>query len=166
MTVLAGAHSRGTFWALLPVGLLVLSLSGLGTMAVIATRDPGFSLERDYYDRAVHWDREQAQAGENARLGYGLALKFAAPSAPFVELSDRAGNKLRGASVRADAFANARASNIQKLVFVEAPDGTYRASLGSPRPGLWEFRFRVEQAGQPPFTSVVRAELAAQGGPR
>jgi hypothetical protein len=67
--------------------------------------------------------------------------------------------------VRAEAFANARAANVKKLEFSEAADGTYRARLDSPRPGLWEFRFRVEHAQQH-FTDVVRADVPAQLVPR
>lgn len=158
-TASAGAGG-GTFWALVPVALLAASLAGVGTMAFIASRDPGFSLERDYYDKAVHWEREQAQAQQNERLGYRLTLRAEDPSALEVGLSERSGAALRGASVRAEAFANARAGNVQSLVFVEGPNGTYRAQLGSPRAGLWEFRFRVESAGER-FTEVVRTDVGA-----
>ena len=36
-------------WPWVPAGLLGAMLIGLGTMATIAIRDPGFALERDYY---------------------------------------------------------------------------------------------------------------------
>jgi nitrogen fixation protein FixH len=153
-------RSRGLFWALVPVGLLVASVVGVGSMAVIATRDPGFSLERDYYSRAVHWDREQDQRQENQRLGYQLTLESSDPAALIVRLHDRNGEELRGASVHAEAFANARAANVRQLAFTEGADGTYRARLDAPRPGLWEFRFRVDNAALH-FTEVVRVDVSA-----
>lgn len=162
-TAVTEPRSRGLFWALVPVGLLVASVLGVGSMAVIAARDPGFSLERDYYSRAVHWDREQAQRQENRRLGYQLTLESSDPAALVARLHDRNGEELRGATVSAEAFANARAGNIRKLAFTEGADGTYRAQLDSPRPGLWEFRFRVEHAALH-FTDVVRADVLAGSG--
>ncbi|HWA74016.1 MAG TPA: FixH family protein [Polyangiaceae bacterium] len=160
MTQVSARAGSGAFWAFLPVLLLAASLAGVGTMATIAARDPSFSLERDYYDRAVHWDREQAQAAENQRLGYQLSLRVSGPGEVEVSLADRQGGELRGAVLRAEAFSNARAANVQKLSFLEAADGTYRARIDAPRPGLWEFRFRVETQGQH-FTQVVRADLPA-----
>ena len=154
-----GPRSRGLFWALVPVGLLAASLCGVGSMAVIASGDPSFSLEHDYYGRAVHWEQEQAQIRENQRLGYRLKLEFER-AALVVHLRDRDGEPVRGASVRAEAFANARAANIRQLVFSERGDGTYHAAFGSARPGLWEFRFRVENAALT-FTNVVRADIPA-----
>ena len=42
--------------------------------------------------------------------------------------------------------------------------GAYRARLGAARPGLWEFRFRVERASER-FTEVVRGEVSARARP-
>lgn len=158
MNAVSARPEKGTLWAFLPVVLLAASLSGVGAMATIASRDPSFSLERDYYDRAVHWDREQAQAERNRRLDYRISLRTLAAPELEVTLTDRKGEALRGASVRAEAFANARAANITQLAFSEASDGHYRARLDAPRAGLWEFRFRVDAQGQR-FTQVVRADL-------
>lgn len=159
MSAAPAGKGSGRVWALLPVGLLAACLLGLGTMGVIAARDPSFSLERDYYERAVHWEREQAQWTENARLGYRLELESADPAELVVRVRDAEGLVLRGASVHAEAFANARAASVRELEFSEAADGTYRAKLGAARPGLWEFRFRVQRASER-FTHVVRTDLA------
>jgi len=160
VTASSASKGSGTFWALLPVGLLSACVLGLGTMGVIASRDASFSLERDYYEQAVHWDRQQAQWGENARLGYRLELVSADPAELVVRVRTTDGLALRGASVRAEAFANDRAASIRQLEFSEAPDGSYRAQLAAARPGLWEFRFRVERASGR-FTQVVRTDLHA-----
>jgi hypothetical protein len=157
-------RSRGLFWALLPVLLLTLALAGLGTMAAIATRDPGFSLERDYYQRAVHWDREQAQLRENQRLGYRLTLDSVDGGDIVVRLRDSSGRDIKGASIHAEAFANARAANVRELAFSEDASGAYRGRLDSARPGLWEFRFRVERAKER-FTEVVRGDVPAGARP-
>jgi nitrogen fixation protein FixH len=157
----------GLFWALVPVVLLVASVGGVGTMAAIATRDPGFALEKNYYDRAVHWDREQAQRTENARLAWRIVLELA--PRPYgaevvVRVLDRAGVSLQGAGVSAEAFANARAGDRRSLLLEERPDGTYRAALPEPRPGVWEIRLVVLRGGSR-FTEVVRAEVPARMRP-
>jgi hypothetical protein len=161
------ARGRGWFWAAVPAVLLVASTVGVGTMASIAARDPGFSLEKNYYDKAVHWDRQEAQRLVNERLGYRLALELErAPSGVelVARLSDREGVALAGAQVSVEAFANARASELRHLVLRAAPDGSYRAVLANARPGLWEFRCDVHAAGEH-FTRVVRADVGPRGTP-
>ncbi len=152
---------RGLFWAFVPAALLAASLIGVGTMCSIATRDPGFALETNYYERAVHWDGEQAQLAENARLGYHLDVT-STPVTGGVELVvrvlDRENVALRHASVRAEAFANARAAARRNLVLTERADGSYVTMLAAPRPGLWEVRVRVEHDHER-FTAAVRTEL-------
>jgi nitrogen fixation protein FixH len=154
--------ARGLIWAFVPAALLAASLIGVGTMCSIATRDPGFALENDYYARAVRWDVEQAQWAENARLGYHVDL-VSAPAAGGVEVAlrvlDRQNSPVRAASVHAEAFANARAAERRKLVLTERADGAYTATLAKPRPGLWEFRVRVERNGER-FTANLRTDLA------
>jgi hypothetical protein len=163
MNAVSERAGSGAFWAFLPVLLLAASVCGVGTMATIASRDPSFSLERDYYDRAVHWDREQAQAAQNRRLDYRLSLRVSAAPELVVSLANRTGDALRGASVRAEAFANARAANPVQLAFSEGADGNYRTRLDAPRAGLWEFRFRVDAEGEH-FTQVVRVDLPVRVG--
>ena len=69
MTKTSVAAGSGTFWAWVPATLLGAMLLGLGTMAYIAIDDPSFALEPNYYDKAVHWDRSQAEARSSQALG-------------------------------------------------------------------------------------------------
>jgi nitrogen fixation protein FixH len=161
-TVRSGGGS-GLFWALVPVILLTASVTGLGTMASIAVRDPGFALEKNYYERAVHWDREQADRAASSRLGYRVVLTVE-PSAGapeiVVKVVDRQGAAIRRATVSAEAFANARAGERRSLAFTEQVDGTYRATLERPRPGLWELRLSVLD-GDARFMETVRVDVPA-----
>ncbi|HEY3500315.1 MAG TPA: FixH family protein [Polyangiaceae bacterium] len=152
---------RGTFWALLPVVLLVSSLTGVLVMASIARSDPSFALESDYYQRAVRWDGQQLEWAENARLGYTIEAESVATSEGVelrATLRDRNGAKLEGASVGVEAFANARAADVRRLTLRESEAGAYAVGLGQPRPGLWEFRFSVVRDGKR-FTQIVRADV-------
>lgn len=155
---------RGLFWAFVPVILLGSTLVGLGTAAHIATRDPGFALETDYYQRAVQWNAQQARWAENERLGYTLAFAVAGESL-VVTLRDRDGQPLRGATLTAEAFSNARAAARRSLEFVEGDGGEYRVALPHARPGLWEFRLDAAKDGRH-FTQVERADVGvSEGGP-
>jgi len=163
----ARTTGRGLVWAFVPVALLAASLIGVGTMSSIAARDPAFALETNYYDRAVHWDAQQAQWAENARLGYQVEVTstpVAGGSELVVHVLDRQRQPLHSAVVRAEAFANARAAERTNLMFTERPDGAYAATLARARPGVWELRFQVEHAGEH-FTANMRTELAPSSRP-
>lgn len=156
-------NGKGRRWALVPVALLLASTLGVGSMASIAARDPGFALEKDYYARAVHWDGEQAQQAENLRLRYELSVEpVLAPGGVelLVRLAEPSGQPLSGAALRAEAFANARSADRRELVFVESAPGAYRATVPAPRAGLWELRF-VATRGSDRFSQTVRQELRA-----
>lgn len=160
------SRRRGLFWAAVPVLLLGASLAGVGAMVSIAVHDPSFALERNYYERAVHWDAQREQEATNERLGYAftLALRPAEDGTELeVELADHARVPLSGAEVKVEAFANARAGERRFLTLVPAADGRYRASLGRARAGLWEFRFDVHAGGEH-FTRTVREDIPAAGG--
>ena len=161
--------SNGRLWALFPVALLGSSLIGLGTMASIATRDLSFALERDYYQRAVRFDEEQAQQSENQRLAYELTLDVGGSGDEAVivaTLTTKQGAPLPNATLRADAFANARAGDVRELAFRRVADGSYRSELAHATPGLWEFRCAVTN-GNERFTTVVRRDVPrARGGGR
>jgi hypothetical protein len=159
--------ARGTFWALVPVVLLVASVTGVGTLSSIAAHDPGFALEKNYYQRAVHWDEQQAAWARNRRLGYRVALEVRESGSGVelvTQLTDHAGMPVHGATVRVEAFANARAGDRHEWTLVERALGTYTTPLAAARAGLWEFRFVVAAGGEE-FTAVERAEVPARSLP-
>jgi hypothetical protein len=161
------SRGHGTFWMLVPVALLAASVIGVGSLAAVAARDPGFALEQNYYERAVRWDRQQAEWAENVRLGYRLTLTLV-PSptgaALTLHVADRAGVGLHGASVTIEAFANARSGDRRRLTLVEAPGGSYRAELKDARPGLWELRCVVSHGGER-YSEILRADVPRSRAP-
>jgi hypothetical protein len=153
--------TRGArIWPWVPGGLLASMLAGLGTLAAIATNDPGFALERDYYRKAVRYDLEVLQRGENARLGWNLdaTLTPDATGTSLLVTARDARGPLAGARVSVEALENAHASIVYDLTLVEDAPGRYRGSLPAKRGGLWELRVRAERA-QERFTEVVRVSL-------
>lgn len=160
------ARSRGLFWAALPVLLLGASLLGVGTMVSIAVHDPSFALERNYYERAVHWDRQREQEETNERLGYAATLRLRTVRDGVeleLALADHRRVPLSGAEVKVEAFANARSGERRFLTLIPEADGRYRASLGRAQAGLWEFRLDVRAGGEH-FTSTRRLDVPPEGG--
>lgn len=149
----------GGFWAFVPAGLLSAMLAGLFWMGLVASRDPGFALERDYYEKAVGYDREIAQRAQNVRLGWRV-VATASPLGPdgrtalVASVSDGA-SPLSGASVRVEALRNATAARVVDARLAQSGSGEYRADLELQLGGLWEFRLTVERGPQR-FTQVVR----------
>ena len=127
----------GRFWAWVPATLLGAMLLGLGTMAYIAIDDPSFALEPNYYDKAVHWDRSQAEARDSQVLGLRLSLRQApAVSAQgevelLREVRDRQARPLPGAAAELEAIPNAFAARLQRISLQEASPGLTSATNSS-----------------------------------
>ena len=161
--------SKKSYWAWVPVGLLVASTLGVGSLAVIAVRDPNFALEPNYYDKALHWDRAQEQAADNRRLAYrielvpGIAVDASGNATLRVRVADASGRAANDATVRAIAFANAFAGERSTLELQRTESGLYSAPLVARHLGLWEFRVIVTQ-GADHVTSTLRGDLVPGRG--
>jgi hypothetical protein len=140
-------------------------LIGLGSMAYVAIDDPSFALEPDYYDKAVHWDRSQAEARASEALGFQLTpvrtLTLGADGSVEVELSlrDRHGSALSSAEIRLEAFPNAAAARVERRRLQELEPGIYRTTLRHGTTGLWELRFAVSH-GAARYSQVLRLEVS------
>lgn len=158
----------GRFWAWVPATLLGAMLLGLGTMAYVAIDDPSFALEPNYYDKAVHWDRSQAEAKDSQALGLRLSL-LQPPEVSaqgevqlLLEVRDRQDLPVQGAAVELEAFPNAFAARLHRISLQEASPGVYRARLSQGVSGLWELRFKITQ-GASRFRQVLRVDVSKGG---
>jgi len=155
-------------WALVPVALLLSSALGVGWMAIVAVRDPHFAIEPDYYQKAIGWDRTQAQAATNQRLGYTITapgvVKFDVHGLASLELTirDRNGQPVTGAQLTARAFANAYSGKLLHVGFEEQAAGRYRAKFAVDHPGQWVLQLAGSLGGEL-FTADVRADLLPGG---
>lgn len=155
------SRASARIWPFVPAALLAAMLAGLGTMAVIAVDDPGFALERDYYQKAVSYDAEMAQRAQNARLGWTgtLSVERAGSDPSWLSFGLRdARGPVTDARVRVEALRNASASLVLEATLVERSPGEYRAALPLRQGGVWEFRFTAVRAGET-FTDVQRREV-------
>lgn len=154
-----------------PIGItLVLALTvGVNVwVAVVANDDPSFSIEQDYYRKAVDWDKEMEQESENQRLAWraeptlgAYTLRYGAPLQ--LRLVDADGKPISGAVVKVKAFFNARAGQVfEATMRATAPD-TYRVTLPVNHSGQWELQFDVSHENDR-FTSSARLEaMPAEG---
>jgi hypothetical protein len=159
---------RRTYWKWAPVVLLGSLLSGLASMIVIASNDPSFAVEPQYYEKALAWDLQRQQELDNDRLGYRVAVAVDGANAAgtrrelTLHLHDAAGKPLSGAVVDVTTFHNARAANVLRAKLVERSPGTYTQRLPLNRAGIWELRVVATYAGSR-FTHVARVELTPEG---
>jgi len=153
---------RGSWWPIGIAGVLATTVAANLWVATIASDDPSFAIERDYYKKAIAWDSTLAQARTNARLGWRLTPTFG-PIGPHgrallrARLTDSTGASIPGASVRVSALQIARANDVYEATLVASAPGVYEARVDARFPGQWELRFDV-QSGAAHFTDVARID--------
>lgn len=142
-------------------GIVVALLAGhvilMVVVVLIATSDPTFSVEPDYYDKALHWDDTATQRAANQRLGWvaavdvGSDIGIRGERTVSCRLTNSAGDPLDGAQIELVAFPHARGAERATQTLEPAGDGRYAAQMRFQRKGTWEFRLRVER-GPDTFT--------------
>jgi len=153
---------RGAWW---PIGITtVLATTVAANIWVmrIASDDPSFAIEPDYYRKAIAWDSTLAQARQDSILGWRLTPTLQVVAATgkarlSATLTDSTGAPISGAVVKVAALPVARANEVHEVTLVAAGAGEYTAQLDSRRQGQWELRFDV-RAGSTHFTDVARVE--------
>lgn len=160
---------RGLFWMLVPLGLLLVSVSGWLYMVAIAVDDPGFAVETDYYKKASNYDDVMAQEAENTRLGWTAeVLGFSWLPNGDARLTLRvAGGDMAAPevlSVSAEAFPVARSTRMQSLRFEQKARGIFTALVVRPRVGVWEVRVTLGNVAGDKVTAVLRPELSNLAG--
>jgi hypothetical protein len=141
-------------WPVLIIAALAIHVVVSLATVVVATSNPSYAVEEDYYQKALAWDARQAQDRHNLELGWQLDFEVAPPltagSDPrlVVRLTDRSGQPLDGARVAVATFHNARAGQIVHAEPAAAGNGVYACPLPMRRSGRWELRFTVERGGE------------------
>lgn len=159
---------RGSWWPIAVVTILGLTVAANVWLIRVATHDPSFAVEEDYYQRGVHWDDELAQRARNAALGWTLAasispIREGGGSDLTVALRDSVVAPISGASITVRAMHVARANDAVELRLEPSTPGTYAVHMPIQRAGLWELRIDV-QRGTERFTATERLDV--RSGPR
>jgi nitrogen fixation protein FixH len=156
---------HGLFWVGLIVALLGGQIISLAGMVYVATGDPSFAVEPDYYQKGLNWDTTAKQLAQNRRLGWTVKIHIPRQSTYSGEralrftLLDQQDRPVEGAAVDVVAFPHARGEHRHSAALMEVEDGVYEGAIPFRRTGLWEFRFAVRKA-EDTFTHVVRRNVA------
>jgi len=141
-------------WPAVIVGALAVHVVASLVTVWIATSNPSYAVEEDYYQKALAWDSSRDQERRNTELGWRLDPEVTTAASPgadpilAVRLVDRDGRSLDGAAVSVATFHNARADEILRADLVPEGDGLYSCGLAMRRSGVWELRFVVERGGE------------------
>ena len=154
---------RGMGWPLAVCAILGLTIGANIWLIRVATSDPSFAVEEDYYQRGVHWDDELAQRSRNAALGWRVVAS-ASPirggygSDLHIVLDDDAILPIEGASVVVRAVHVARAGDPVSVTLAPGAPGEYEARVPLERAGVWELRIDVHR-GPDRFTATKRLDV-------
>lgn len=147
--VVDAKRSRGRIWPVLIVSLLVAHVGLMVSFAVIASSDPSFGVEPNYYEQALEWDKTRALMREPGEDGYAVTTALS-PTGPgrgeLVVVLGRGDEPVSGATLSAIAFHAARAGDRQRVELTPRGPGTYGAELAVARDGSWEVRYELTTA--------------------
>ena len=159
---------KGSLWPVIIAGALAFHVVASLVVVFIATSDPSYAVEEDYYQKALAWNDKRAQDRTNETLGWSIDFSVEPPAAPGdqstieVTLQDGHSSPLNGAIVSVEAFHNARSADILKFQLTPEGEGTYRSSFPAKHNGRWEIRFTIEHDGEL-FTHSETRHLFVEG---
>jgi nitrogen fixation protein FixH len=155
-------------WPAFIAGALALQVLASLVTIYLATSNPSYAVEDDYYQKALDWDATRAQDRRNLELGWTLTYEVEPATAAgdqavlSVSLTDTDGSPVDGALIAVEAFHNARADDVLAAQLDGHGDGRYSTSLPMTRRGVWELRFLAER-GEDRFTHTETRYLALGG---
>ncbi len=159
---------KGWYWPWIIIALLVATAAGQGVMLYAATHDSTFSLEPDYYKKAVAFDTVMAQERENATLGWTASATIGANLQGTREvtltLTDAAGARITDAHVRVTAIHNLEGDRHVTQGLTVRDDGRFTARLPIPRAGMWELRIDAMR-GRERYTNSLRVDASNAPAP-
>jgi len=143
--------------------ILGLTVAANVWLITVASHDPSFAVEENYYQRGVRWDDELAQRARNIELGWRLdasvsPIRAGRGSDLSISLNDSTLSPIAGASVVVVAVHVARAGQRVSITLTPGAPGQYEARAPIERSGLWELRFDVHR-GADRFTATERLDV-------
>jgi nitrogen fixation protein FixH len=132
-------------WPLIIIAMLATHVTIMMIAVTLATRDPDFSVVPDYYNKATHWDQQQAALKASALLGWHLRIEPAPQVDPLgvrnvrFTLVDAAGVPIHDAAIEVAYFHHAHGDHTQTLQLHSDATGTIEQPLPMRYEGIWEF---------------------------
>jgi hypothetical protein len=157
-------------WPWIILGLLLAHTAAMIVFVTIANRDASFSVDPDYYGKAVRWDQDQAIRRASDLLDWNVQIRPAEaaslPVAPnqrlfVLTLQDGEGHPIPASAVDVNYFHDAHGREIRSEVLTADPADPkrFKAALTMPYAGLWEFELTVHAAGGQKFFKKFTAEV-------
>lgn len=158
---------KGIQWPIGVAAVLAITVGANIYVMVRANDDPSVAVAKDYYQRAVRFDADQALRQRSERLGWRLSLEAVRISATEATvtavLADSTGAPVHGAIVRLAAHAVARSNDVFTATAAAAGD-KYLAALPVNRGGLWDVDVEAVR-GSERFVATQRLNLCCDGRP-
>ncbi len=146
-----------------PVGITLLLTAFVGGnlyMMRVASDDPAFAIEPDYYRKAVDFDSTMALEQRSALLHWTATAAIergAGRPMVVVALADSLKQPVSSAHVTVRARFNARANDVLSDTLAESAPGRYASQLDVRHAGEWELQIDARR-GVEHFLTSVRAE--------
>lgn len=158
----------GMGWPIGITAILGVTVAANLVMMRIANNDPSFSVEPDYYKKAVFYDSTMAQSHRNLDLGWGVetladSIVPGRPTRLRVVLRDETARPVLGAAVQATVLFNARANDLTTATLTDEGAGVYSGSVPINTPGEWEVRVNATRDTSH-FTSSTRITAVRAAG--
>ena len=149
-----------------PIGVaVILGATVMANIVVmrVATNDPSFAIEPDYYQKAVAFDSSIAGERRSLALGWSATSKIVENDSIgrptlTVTLLDSQRQPVQGATMKAVALANVRANDLVSVSLTEVAPGEYAARLGARIRGQWEVRVDAVR-GTDHFAASTRTDI-------
>ncbi len=158
----------GMGWPIGIVAILGVTVTANLVMMRVANSDPSFSVEPDYYKKAVFYDSTMAQTHRNLDLGWVVQVSADSivsdtPTRLRIVLRDAQALPVLGAAVEATVLFNARANDLTTATLTDEGVGVYAATLPINTPGVWEVRVNAKRDTSH-FTSSTRINAVRAAG--
>jgi nitrogen fixation protein FixH len=162
----AGRPASRRRWPMIIVGLLVGHTALMIAFVCIATRDKSFSVDPDYYGKAVHWDQSQAEQRASDALGWQATIRpeevvdEKGERTVVFELTDANGAAVSAMAIDAVYFHHAHGNEVRKATFKSEPSDPrhFLARLPMSHTGTWEFHVTAH-AGEKLFVKTMTIDM-------
>lgn len=148
---------NGAWFPYFLIALLLVSVGSNVYLVVRANSDPAFSVEPNYYQKAVDWDKLQAKQAKSEALGWSSQLNLSSEGIELI-LRDRFGRTIADADVFVEAYHNARANQRIKEVLTPTHRGAYTLERTFTRKGIWEIHIDAKRDDDH-YLALMRQEL-------
>lgn len=142
-------QSKGYFWPVLVVSLLLMQI-GICTAALISAKHSNsYIIVDEQHDNKLGWDERRAMKQKLSELGWQLHFDIPVDNTPdqrrLVSLSIKNKDNTPVTDLKADLkiYHHAVASQIIQAPLKETQPGYYTASMPITQEGLWELQYTL-----------------------